>query len=311
MFNLVTDIIAFVIRLPLLALIAAVGISDPLFALVAFHSLFNVIGIVLFLPFIKPFANFLEGLFVSEPAQAGLYVGEVSASVSDAALSAVNDETAHLIRRVIAQNMLAFEPPLPMPAGLPPVPGTLPARTDLSGSFEGMYNETKRLEGEILAFAAKVQMEPLEEPESARLNQLLLAVRNAMQSCKALKDIHHNLDEFGASAQKTLNDYLDHFRSELTSFYDDIFRLRSDAASRVSFEDIVDTIQRVHVAHDPLHQQIYTDISKGVIGEDEISSLLNVNREILNSNIALLMALKDFHLDAEQARAVSRLPGVS
>ncbi len=310
LFNLVTDVTAFLMRLPLLSLIAAIGINDPLYALVAFHTLFNLIGIALFLPFIKPIAKFLEGFFISKQAQAGLYVGNVSATVSDAAISAINDETAHLIRRVIVQNMLAFEPPLPMPAGLPPVPGTLPARTDLSGSFEGMYNETKRLEGEILAFAAKLQMEPLEEPESARLNQLLLAVRSAMQSCKALKDVHHNLAEFGDSPRGTLNDYLDHFRSVMTSFYEDIFRLRSAADSQVSFEDIVETIQRVQVAHDHLHQQIYTDISKRLVRENEISSLLNVNRHILNSNIALLMALKDFHLNAEQAKAIGRLPGV-
>ena len=311
LFNLITDIIAFVMRLPLLALIAALGVSDPLFALVAFHSLFNFIGIAIFLPFIKPFANFLGGLFVSEQARAGLYVGDVSATVSDAALSAINDETAHLIRRAIGQNMLAFQPPLPMPAGLPPVPGTLPARTDLSGSFDGMYNETKRLEGEILAFAAKLQMEPLEEPESARLNQLLLAVRNAMQSCKALKDIHHNLAEFADSSSRTLNGYLEHFRSIMTSFYNDLFRLRLQADAELSFEDIVEAIQRVHVAHDHMHQQIYADISNRLVRENEISSLLNVNREILNSNIALLMALKEFYLDAEQAKAIGLLPGVS
>ncbi len=311
LFNIIIVVIAYTMRLSLLALIATIGITDPLFALVAFHSLFNLIGIVLFLPFIRPFANFLEGLFVSKQAQAGLYVGNVSATVSDAAISAINDETAHLIRRVIGQNMLAFEPPLPMPAGLPPVPGTLPARTDLRGSFEGMYNDTKRLEGEILAFAAKLQMELLEEPESARLNQLLLAVRSAMQSCKALKDVHHNLAEFGDSPHGTLNDYLEHFRSVMTSFYADLFRLQSEADTQVSFEEIVETIQRVHVAHDHLHGQIYTDISKRLVRENEISSLLNVNREILNSNIALLMALKDFHLDAEQAKAVGRLPGVS
>ena len=51
--------------------------------------------------------------------------------------------------------------------------------------------------------------------------------------------------------------------------------------------------------------------SNRLVKENEISSLLNVNREILNSNIALLMALKEFYLDAEQAKAIGLLPGVS
>jgi hypothetical protein len=42
-----------------------------------------------------------------------------------------------------------------------------------------------------------------------------------------------------------------------------------------------------------------------------MSSLLNVNREILNANLALVNALSFYYLDATTADAFSRLPGVT
>jgi hypothetical protein len=35
-----------------------------------------------------------------------------------------------------------------------------------------------------------------------------------------------------------------------------------------------------------------------------------VNRALLNSNVALIMALNDYHLDVSQAEALEQLPGI-
>ncbi|MBT8140809.1 MAG: Na/Pi symporter, partial [Gammaproteobacteria bacterium] len=47
-FNVVTDLIAFILLMPLLQFIIWIGIKNPLYSLVAFHTLFNLIGIILF-----------------------------------------------------------------------------------------------------------------------------------------------------------------------------------------------------------------------------------------------------------------------
>jgi hypothetical protein len=59
-----------------------------------------------------------------------------------------------------------------------------------------------------------------------------------------------------------------------------------------------------------MHGEIYVSINEGKLREMEISSLLNVNRETLSSNLALLMALRDFHLEPSQAETVRQLPGI-
>lgn len=310
LFNLVTDAIAFVLRGPLLAVVAAVGIRDPLYALVAFHSLFNLIGIVLFLPFISPFARFLESRFAAEPEMSARYLSGVSPSLTDAAMRAIERETARLIHRVITQNMRAFHPPIPLPPGRPPVPGEEEPLNLRDRAFEDSYSMTKRLEGEIIAFTTRLQAQPLDEPASQRLTQLLSAVREAVHSSKLLKDIRHNLEDFSASINEPVRRYLDHFRSVTTSFYGDLYGLRRSGQDTIDVEDLVEAIQEVRRRHDQMHGEIYVSINEGKLREMEISSLLNVNRETLSSNLALLMALRDFHLEPSQAETVRQLPGI-
>ena len=114
-FNVTTAVLAFGLLMPLLGVVSAVGIRDPLFSLVAFHSLFNFLGIVIFLPVMRPFANFLGRRFEVIAKDESLFVNETSATVTDAAIAAITEETSHIISRVIRQNMRAFTPPLPTP----------------------------------------------------------------------------------------------------------------------------------------------------------------------------------------------------
>ena len=311
LFNLITDVLAFVFRMPLLGIVAAVGIDDPLLSLVAFHSLFNLAGILLFLPFLGLFARFLEGLFSHHDRPASRFVSEVAPEISPAAVEAMTRETAHLIGRVIAQNQRVFDPPLPLPPGQMPVEVDTSMLEDSEGAFETMYRGTKRLEGEILRFAARLQSQPLDEDQSEALSQLISATRYAVHAGKSLKDIRHNLDEFSASPRPSMRRYIDHFRSVMSAFYADLFQLREHGEKHVPVEELMELINRIQEWHDDLHREIYADISTGAVAEAETSSLLNVNREVLNANMALMMALRDFHLEPEQARTITQLPGLT
>ncbi|NNF51743.1 MAG: Na/Pi cotransporter family protein [Gammaproteobacteria bacterium] len=309
-FNLTNDTLAFLLLAPLLGLVAWLGIRDPMFSLVAFHSIFNLAGVILFLPLLHIFARFLNGRFQKESSRESQHLLEATPEIPDAAIPAIEKETGHLIARVINQNRRAFSPPLPTPPGASPVPfnGPMPAE---SQSFDDLYRSSKRLEGEIVAFAVRLQARPLEHKESARLNQLLSAVRFAVHSAKSLRDIRHNLMEFEDSPQAQLNAFLEHLRSVMTSFYAELYSVPYQGGTDTLFRDFAELLERVHAWHDQLHREIIHDISKDRVDEAEISSLLNVNRELLNSNISLIMAIKDYHLEAAQSEAFRQLPGAA
>ena len=309
-FNFVTDAIAFVFLTPLLFVVATLGISDPLYSLVAFHSLFNLMGLAIFLPVVRPFASWLERQFLRETPAEARYLPDSSPELSSAALEAVELETAYLIARVVRQNMLVFTPPLPRPPGRLPVATSADADSGPS-RFDEMYEATKRLEGEILGYATRLQSQPLEAEESERLRQLLAAVRNAVHSTKQLKDIRHNLAEFEEAPGRRVRDYLDHFFSVANSFYTELFVLRRADHTTVLMEDIVELIQQVHEWHEEMHSEIIRGVTSRRVPEEVASSLLNVNRELVNSNLSLLAAITDYHLAPDKAMDLRRLPRIS
>jgi len=92
-------------------------------------------------------------------------------------------------------------------------------------------------------------------------------------------------------------------------YFGELYSLRDAGERKIAFEEFVELMQQVHKWHDRMHEEIYADVNANAVRQADVSSLLNVNREVLNSNIALIMALKDYHLDPAEAQDISRLPG--
>src|SRR5690606_22663281 len=76
LFNVITCLIVFLLLRPLLTLIFdLLQTKDNLIALVQFHTLLNIIGIILFLPLLDLFVKFLQNRFkASEPVGDTLFI---------------------------------------------------------------------------------------------------------------------------------------------------------------------------------------------------------------------------------------------
>ncbi|MEL7185900.1 MAG: Na/Pi symporter, partial [Pseudomonadota bacterium] len=308
-FNVTTDAIAFVFLAPLLALVALTGITDPLISLVVFHSLFNLIGIVLFLPFLKPFAALLSRRFNVRTAQESRFIGETSPAVTVAALQAIRNDTALIIGRVVLHNLTMFSPPAPDQADKLVASGWLPPdNSELrSRPPESMYRHNKKLEGEILGFALRVQEHALDENQTRQLNRMLLVVREAVHAAKSVRDIQHNLDDFSQSTNEKLNEFYEHFRESVSETREVLIRLKSKPDTRPVIRDFVDFNESIHTKHDRLHRYIYTAIDEAHVDDTEVSSLLNVNREIRNSSLALNRALQAFLLEESEIETLNEI----
>ncbi|MCK4706550.1 MAG: Na/Pi cotransporter family protein, partial [Gammaproteobacteria bacterium] len=191
LFNLTIDTLAFIALFPLLALIEKLGISDPLYSLVAFHSLFNLFGITLFLPFINQFAYFLEYWIKEDEQYIEHYIQNVPENITDAALEALAKEARHLLHMVIRLNLRFLRIPVKnVGVREPGGPGDL-----YSLSKQDNYIAIKKLEGRIVSYALKIQLEDSvqgydrekAEEITAKVNDLISAVRSAVYSSKSLK----------------------------------------------------------------------------------------------------------------------------
>lgn len=304
LFNLVTDVIAFLFLGILISFIQDVlNIKDELIGLVVFHSAINLMGIILFYPFINQFANFLNNRFTSDDDRAGLFIHESTVEVPETALEALRKETSHLVSLVLKLWGIAFLEKFDETSP----PGGMQF-FKVKKSFHDHYFQIKRLHGEIINFYGDLQKQPLSESESSKLSRIITATGNALHAAKDIKDIENDLSLFRKSGNNTLNLLYEFFNDTSISMIAKFRQMLNSEVNDEGFEELGKLMIDIQKNYDKLLEMVYDHSNRKHLEEEEIATVLNVNRELYSSNKAIIRALKDFKLSPEQAAQFENLP---
>lgn len=294
LFNVGTAVFALALATPLLNVIRDfLGIRDPLTALVAFHSGFNLLGIVLFFPFLGLFEKLLNRFFVSGGDKTCLFIHKVSTEVPEASIEAIRQELNHFALKVFKFNSqtVGYE----IDENRNHVGDRFLFLKSLLSEDDAAanYEEIKSTEGELLEYFVTLQKEKLEQDESAALNKFILALRNGVQSAKASKDIQHNLKEFRQSVADTEVQLMEAIRKDYYSVQHRIGRVLDKQFTH----SLVEELAGIHAINDSAYRQVNEWIYKITRSADDLGSqvatFLNVNREIYNSNRLLVESVED------------------
>jgi len=285
-----------------------IGLVDPLYTLVAFHSLFNLMGIIVFFPFLKYFARFLEGLFTGDKLALAHYIPNVTTTVPEAAIAALQKEIIGLLNHVFVYNLKVF--------GIKPKLYHLPAeeKEKAKGFFKkpqtgNEYETIKQLEGEMVAYYLKIQNEKLEGNAALELEQSVFAIRNSMQAVKGIKDISHNITQIERSANDQQMALLAMLQTSLGSFYQELYRVFQSGTEAGQMEQLSQLGKQNQAVYQGFLDEIYNLTRSNQLTQLDTSTLLNVNRETYNANRALVLAISDAVLPPEETKAFARLNG--
>ena len=296
-YNFFIDVFTLIFLVQLLQLVTKViGTSNPLLTLVAFHSSFNFIGILIFIPLLGVFARLLERMFKNKEDVVAQYISGVPTDVPEAALEVLTKDINHLLHRVILLQFAILN-------------------IDKTGfedkqllekikemSYRNQYNQVKELEGELVEFYVEIQTQKLESEESIRLKHLMISIRHIMSSAKGIKDIAHNIEDF----ERSVNDYLINFlvekRTEQEAFYKNIHQILDTKNQELLFEELANLKIRSKNNYNNFLESAYVIIRKSKFSDIEISTLFNINREIHSSNKSLLLAVKELLLNNIQSK---------
>ncbi len=304
--NVVTAVLAIAVLIPLLYFITKIlRIEDALYALVAFHSMFNLLGILLMFPFIKPFARFLEGRFSKNEDVIANYIDKVDVDVPEAAMEALKNETNRLLGLVFIANVERLNIGKEL----------FEFKADENRKFESRfdthqkrYEFIKELEGEILEYILKLESEKLEREESSDLGQVLHQLKDSMIALKAIKDISHNVKDFEKSVNDTKQELFKLLRNQVHQYYLNLYEVFHSKEPSVYFEKLVVLISDGQNIHSQFLKALNKQIKIGTVNDIEISTLMNVNRQIHYSNKNLLNAVKYALLDSGQAENLNAIP---
>ena len=305
LFNLVIDIIAFTLMKWFILLVTDVfGVKDPLFGLVILHSSFNVVGILIFFPFIDKFARFLERRFGKEADVASQFIHKTTADLPEASLESLRNEVNHLIFLVIGLYKSLLVPNSNHEPGKP----ANAFRRKSTLSFKDQYNQIKRLQGEMVNFYSDLQKRELSESESALLSLLMSATGNCLFAAKGIKDVEVDMDAFRRSSRSAMNKLYDQLASSCKSMIDQFEVLLQSEHEHTYFEELGDLLITIQRNYNALLAIVYDRSNRKHLEEVDIATVLNVNRELYASNKAIIMALKDYLLNREQAIEFESLP---
>ncbi|UAW98283.1 Na/Pi cotransporter family protein [Halopseudomonas nanhaiensis] len=216
LFNLVTAAVALAV-LPLLSqavdvISESVGIAADSYTLklALFHTLFNLLGLVLMVPWVKPLSRgllrWLPDRSVArgrplplgeQPGSRARFLNDASLRHADSALKVLQAEVANLGR--LSREVVAAAAYLPASVGRGMNPEQLqtfvsrPVPPELREDADALYDRhIKPVYGDIFEFISRIDVSLLPEQQHSVMNQTL-AARDLVEAVKAAKHMQANL----------------------------------------------------------------------------------------------------------------------
>ncbi len=251
-FNVVTGLIALIFIMPLQQLVdviaSGLGIAadDYTLKLSVFHTLFNVLGIVLMLPLMSKLEHALQKLLpdkerremLSVPAgeddrrqqvESALYLDKAALAYPDAALGVMIKEVQHLYDNAIQVVMQG----LMLPAEISQPDANIrqlvahASPVQFKNSVDDLYERyIKVISGEIIDFGSKSQAH-FSSSQGALLVELMSSCQRIVESIKATKHLNKNLRRFSESENKWVAEEYQRFRVVLAELIVELNRIRA------------------------------------------------------------------------------------
>lgn len=252
--------------------------------LALFHSIFNVIGVIIFFPFISQLAGFAEDRIQEKQETFSKYIHNTEPSESDAGMEAFRKE----ISRQLRHSLLYVD------------------QTIQSGrqAKQIAYPGLVQYHGEIFEYYTKLVAHELSVELSEKIEKLLRSSRNIMNASKNIYDLQDELI--------------------MLSYETDLFHQQAGASISERLQKIIKTGKTLNLENDPsesqkadvqqLHDFIEREdkefikmcgsmLSSKKIKKVEATFFLMMNRMVTQSIRMLIFSMKtllDHSIDAEQ-----------
>jgi phosphate:Na+ symporter len=300
-FNFSVDIAAFFLLLPALPFaFDFFNFTEPLYGLVAFHSFFNLLGLLIFMPILKQYSSWIKTFFNSETSAENLT--DVIPTVPEAAVHALAKQLQPLWLNAVQLNTGLFSISL----NEMQLNDNIQAQIDTAKPVKNnaiSYEYIKTREVDIIRFCAIVQQQKLDPALTELLNQVLDIARSVVYGCKTMQDISDNLatlsqPSFSQSALGNNDVITRQIYADQRSFYITMHqKLISLVINKHEMPFVEEQVQQLDEQNNThfntmnrlLYQQVAPEkeLSDGYL----LSTLLNVNREIHHSTKNMIASI--------------------
>lgn len=238
LFNVVTGLIAIVfIHQFIWAVDHAsiwIGIAENNYTLklAVFHTLFNLTGVLVMLPFIQPLVSLLQRFLKAQPRKVSMphFINNAVVAFPDAALKALRQEVQHLFSNAFEVIALALNvAPAQLRKDTDQETLSRPPATVRAIDIDDHYDRRiKSLYNAIIDFIARVQIEPNTKFQGDDLYALRDASRAIVEAVKDIKHLQKNLLRYLDSGNPHIQQEYNAIRQRLALLLKDIHALAED-----------------------------------------------------------------------------------
>ena len=254
LFNLATAILAYLLLLPFLErLLFWSGITDPLYGLVAFHSFFNLLGVLLVFPFVKHIANMLTRTFGESAHNTDAHLKDIATTNVPVAVIALRQSIQDSCLQAMRVNNRILK--LPMKVGTQGPDTTL--------SYEADYEALRDRIGLLSEYILDVFPHG-NDKQKVCLNAMLKMLRHVGYAMKAVKDIRQDLRSSGISGDRSI------LRKKVQRTQEEMHRLATLFNWLISSQGVVDKgrLQQMTEQAETVHHRFVDNVHGWIQGDD-------------------------------------------
>ena len=191
LFNLSTAFLAIILLLPLSWLtFQIVSSTEAVIALALFHTLFNLLGVLLWFGFIPQMAAYLNKKFTKTPILVTKYIHNTTPDVPVVSMVSLEQEIQHLAHKVSNFSLFVIHIVPPQALNHHQAIDKLLERSKepLDVSYDKLYTHIQELEGAIFDYSSSISLH-VNEYEQKELNRLIAISTSLASASKSLKDM--------------------------------------------------------------------------------------------------------------------------
>ncbi len=317
-FNVATGIVALALIYPLAKLVnilaesLTIAATDFTLKLALFHTIFNILGVIIMIPFIKKLERILvkfikvkEDKEIDEPK----FLNEAVLKFSGSLMSSLINESKFLYKNaifeIVAHSLNIHRSDIISQEKLKKIIKRSKEEMDINVE-ELYYKKVKHIYGEIIRYATTAQSTlNLNKRQNEVISEIKIANRKMVEIIKDAKELNKNVNIALTTDNKYLHNEYDGFRKKVAKVLRVIYLFRKSEEQN-KYEQILSQLK--HEAIDNIRQSnksIDKLIRKNLITAEMASSLFNDHTNVndmikkLIEVAELLYSRKDSLLDSK------------
>jgi phosphate:Na+ symporter len=247
--------------------------------LALFHTIFNVLAVVLFYPFIPRVSKYVQHLIPERYEKLTRYVDNTSPEISEAAVIAIRKEIMNQLSNSIEyiKNLYHIYDNRGRASG---------KRTSLD------YVDLERLHAEIFEYYAKMLGYEVSEDDAANLEKYIRSSRSVMNATKNLYELYPQIEDLAREESVFLQEAYRDILGRIKDLEEVVYLAVENGVSHENEGLLNSSYFSVEEADKDFIKNCALAIAEERIEEQQITRLLMINRTITQSLRMLLLSLK-------------------